>query len=255
MMQYMQQVTTNKNTTFNDSIFYGLATEHSVSADSRTRSSVQMSTLQLDEEVNLIMSPPIFHPRPVNSVPEETSMIPSAQGDDNTSQQSRLLNSHSYSARDIATSGVETRPIQVPTDIRFQQTPGSNRHQVPTDTRFQQSPGSNSHQVPTVIRFQQSSGSNSHQVPTVIRFQQSPGSITPVTASLMDTDDPHMSTIITTQQGAIQPFIMHQGPKVLTEQPDTTSIIILFDRAPGQGPKALTEHPARTSQFHESTEE
>ncbi|KAG6242738.1 hypothetical protein E4U25_003045 [Claviceps purpurea] len=71
----------------------------------------------------------------------------------------------------------------------------------------------------------------------------------------MDTDDPHMSTIITTQQGAIQPFIMHQGPKVLTEQPDTTSIIILFDRAPGQGPKALTEHPARTSQFHESTEE
>ncbi|KAG6194754.1 hypothetical protein E4U35_000379, partial [Claviceps purpurea] len=74
MMQYMQQVTIKKNTTFNDSIFYGPATEHSVSADSRTRSSVQMSTLQLDEEVNLIMSPPIFHPRPVNSVPEETSM-------------------------------------------------------------------------------------------------------------------------------------------------------------------------------------
>ncbi|KAG6300803.1 hypothetical protein E4U44_000585 [Claviceps purpurea] len=48
---------------------------------------------------------------------------------------------------------------------------------------------------------------------------------------------------------------MHEGPKVITEQPDTTSIIILFDRAPGQGPKALTEHPARTSQFHESTEE
>ncbi|KAG6225873.1 hypothetical protein E4U26_002748 [Claviceps purpurea] len=71
----------------------------------------------------------------------------------------------------------------------------------------------------------------------------------------MDTDDPHMSTTITTQKGAIQPFIMHQGPKVLNEQPDTTSIIILFDRAPGQGPKALTEHPARTSQFHESTEE
>ncbi|KAG6018902.1 hypothetical protein E4U40_007629, partial [Claviceps sp. LM458 group G5] len=73
MMQYMQQVTTERNTTLNDSIFYGLSTERSTSADSRTRSSVQMSTLQLDEEVNLIMSPPIF-PRPVNSVPEETSM-------------------------------------------------------------------------------------------------------------------------------------------------------------------------------------
>ncbi|KAG6194755.1 hypothetical protein E4U35_000380 [Claviceps purpurea] len=109
---------------------------------------------------------------------------------------------------------------------------------------------------PDPSRFQQSSGSNSHQVPTVIRFQQSPYiNYQSLQASLMDTDDPHMSTIITTQQGAIQPFIMHEGPKVLTEQPDTTSIIILFDRAPGQGPKALTEHPARTSQFHESTEE
>ncbi|KAG6043177.1 hypothetical protein E4U17_001047, partial [Claviceps sp. LM77 group G4] len=59
----------------------------------------------------------------------------------------------------------------------------------------------------------------------------------------MDTDDPHMSTTITTQQGAIQHFILHQGPKVLHEQPVTTSDISNAH----QGPKVLNEQPSATN--------